>query len=58
LPRDEYDWLINGVERELVEGADAHRLVAYMRNAVCSRYGLDDAPPVEGVAAQIAALGG
>lgn len=57
LPSDEYDWLIRGVEAELAKGTDAYRLAAYMAEAVRCRYGLNDAPPVEGVAERIAALG-
>jgi hypothetical protein len=34
LPKDEYDWLIRGVERELDEGADARQVAIYLTNAV------------------------
>ena len=34
LPRNEYDWLVAGVERELDEGADAARLASYLTAAV------------------------
>jgi hypothetical protein len=47
LPRDEYDWLVDGVGRELDEGADAARVAGYLTNSVRTRYGLDDPPPDE-----------
>jgi hypothetical protein len=56
LPRDEYDWLIAGVERELDAGADARRLAVYMTGAVRSRYGLDDSPPPDAVVQRLVAL--
>jgi hypothetical protein len=56
LPLNEYDWLVRSVERELAKGANAQRLAAYMRDAVRSRYGLDDPPPVDDVAERLAAL--
>ena len=57
LPRDEYDWLVSDVERKLGEGVDAKQLAAYMTNAVRSRYGLDELPPVEDVAGRLVASG-
>ena len=57
LPRDEYDWLIRGVEQELAAGADSQRLAAYMTEAVRSRYDLDDTQ-VEVFAERLAAAGG
>ena len=56
LPKNEYDWLVGGVERELDEGADAARLASYLTNAVRARYGLDDPPPVDELAQRIASL--
>jgi len=58
LPRSEYDWLIRDVERKLAEGVDAEQLAAYMTDAVRSRYGLHDAPPVEHVAERLVGSGG
>jgi hypothetical protein len=57
LPRGEYDWLVRDVEGKLAEGANADELAAYMTDAVRSRYGLDDPPPVEQVAQRIVASG-
>jgi hypothetical protein len=57
LPRGEYDWLIGDVEGKLAEGADADELAAYMTDAVRSRYGLDDLPPVAQIAERIVASG-
>jgi hypothetical protein len=56
LPKDEYDWLVRGVERELDEGADAARLATYLSSAVRTRYGLDDPPPTDDVAKRITSL--
>jgi len=58
LPRTEYNWLIRDVERKLAEGVNAEQLAAYMTDAVRSRYGIDDPPPVEHVANQLVASGG
>jgi hypothetical protein len=55
-PRDEYDWLVRGVERELDDGAGARSLGVYMTHAVRSRYGLDDSPPPDTVAQRLVAL--
>jgi hypothetical protein len=56
LPRDEYDWLVRGVEQELDEGADAARLARYLTNAVRTRYGLDDPPPPDQFAKRLTRL--
>jgi hypothetical protein len=58
LPRNEYDWLIRGVERELAGGTDAQRLAAFMKEAVRSRYGLNEPPRAEDAARRLAALRG
>jgi hypothetical protein len=56
LPKDEYDWLIRGVERKLDEGADARQVASYLTNAVRTRYGLDDPPAPEALAERLVAL--
>ena len=56
LPRDEYEWLVLGVERELDEGADEIRLAAYLTNAVRTRYGMDDPPSPDTLAKRITSL--
>lgn len=58
LPRNEYDWLVSGVVGKLREGINAEQLAAYMTDAVRSRYGLDEPPPVEHVAERLVASGG
>jgi hypothetical protein len=58
LPRAEYDGLIRGVAGQLAAGADAQKVAAYLQDAVRSRYGLDDPPPVGDVGERLAALGG
>jgi hypothetical protein len=56
LPRDEYDWLVSGLVRELAQwGADAGKLAAYLTEAARSRYGIDP-PPVDDIAERLAAL--
>jgi hypothetical protein len=56
LPRDEYDWLVRGVERELEDGVDTARLIGYLTNAVRARYGLDDPPPPDFIAERLVSL--
>jgi hypothetical protein len=55
LPRDEYDWLVREVEQKLSEGVDAEQLAAFMTEAVRSRYGVADPPPVGRVAKRLVA---
>jgi len=57
LPRNEYDWLVRGVEQKLVEGVTSDQLAAFMTDALRSRYGLDNPPPVGRVAEQLVASG-
>jgi len=57
LPRDEYDWLVSDLERKLGEGVGVEQLSAYMTDAVRSRYGLDEPPPVADVAERLVASG-
>jgi hypothetical protein len=56
LPRDKYDWLVRGGEREPDEGTDTAGLAGYLTDAVRERYSLDHPSPADTVAKRIMSL--